>query len=71
MNLSGKVDACKGDSGSPILSQVTVNGKPRMYQYGIVSFGVATCGILEGYPGIYTRVLPYLPWILDNTVAKT
>lgn len=70
MNLLGKVDACKGDSGSSIQSQVTINGKPKMVQYGIVSFGVASCGVLEGYPGIYTKIMPYLPWMLDNTVTK-
>lgn len=71
MNLLGKVDACKGDSGSSILSQVVISGKPKMVQFGIVSFGVASCGVLEGYPGIYTKVSPYLPWILDNMVANT
>jgi secreted trypsin-like serine protease len=38
---------------------------PRVVQFGIVSYGVKTCGE-ESYPGIYVNVKEYLHWILDN-----
>jgi len=62
----GKVDACRGDSGSSIQAVGSVNERPKMVQYGIVSYGVATCGIESGFPGIYTKVSEYLNWMLDN-----
>lgn len=66
LSVSGKVDACRGDSGSAIQSFQSIGGKQKMVQYGVVSYGVATCGIEENYPGIYTKVSKYLGWILDN-----
>lgn len=67
----GKVDACKGDSGGPVQFTGLLNpndptDRTRMIQFGIVSFGVNTCGKLENYPGIYTKVSSFLGWILDN-----
>ncbi|XP_012942857.1 chymotrypsin-like protease CTRL-1 [Aplysia californica] len=51
-------DACEGDSGGPLVCQ---EADGRYYQYGIVSAGIKfNCGI---FPGIYTRVSTYLPWI--------
>ncbi|CAG7730086.1 unnamed protein product [Allacma fusca] len=47
-------DACSGDSGGPLM----VGGS----QIGIVSWGIG-CG---GYPGVYTRVSSFLPWIQKN-----
>ena len=32
-----------------------------MYLRGIVSFGTSSCG--KGYPGVYTNVEAYIPWI--------
>jgi secreted trypsin-like serine protease len=37
-----------------------------MVIYGLVSYGVKTCGMLEGYPGVYTKISKYIEWILDN-----
>jgi len=37
------------------------------YLLGIVSFGSKRCGV--GYPGIYTRVESFVPWIQD-TIAE-
>ena len=62
----GKVDACKGDSGGPVQFTGTLNDKTIMIQFGVVSFGVNSCGKLESTPGIYTKVSSYLGWILDN-----
>jgi hypothetical protein len=53
----GGVDACPGDSGGVLT--VDQNGVPVVA--GIVSFGVG-CGFAE-FPGIYSRVTTYLPWI--------
>ncbi|KAF5271718.1 hypothetical protein FQA39_LY08041 [Lamprigera yunnana] len=57
-------DSCKGDSGGPLMS-LHVTGDLNWYVIGIVSFGPASCG-LEGWPGIYTRVTEYIPWIVRN-----
>lgn len=60
-------DSCSGDSGGPLVAaeqdSSTLNKKPK-YLIGIVSFGTRKCG--QGYPGVYTSIEYYLPWILDN-----
>ncbi|GFX60017.1 clotting factor B [Trichonephila clavipes] len=57
---NGGKDACQGDSGGPL---ATVQSG-RHTQVGIVSFGYK-CGDKE-YPGVYTKVAPYLTWIAQN-----
>lgn len=59
-------DACKGDSGGPLIN-ITLDKslEVRHIQFGIVSFGTATCGD-KNLPTIYTRVDRYLKWILDT-----
>lgn len=59
-------DSCAGDSGGP-LKYITTNlwGITSYVQYGIVSYGPRHCGI-DGQPGIYTKIMPYVKWILDN-----
>ena len=37
-----------------------------MIQYGIVSAGANTCGLHEGFPGVYVKVSEYLKWILES-----
>lgn len=61
--MKGK-DSCTGDSGGPLMNYVALNDV-NWYVTGIVSFGPASCG-LEGWPGIYTRVTEYVPWIVRN-----
>lgn len=59
-----KKDACKGDSGGPMMYQFSdgpLSG--QWYQEGIVSKGIG-CG--AGFPGIYTRVSRFMDWILEN-----
>ena len=56
-SLDGKKDACTGDSGGSLVGYVDKN--PVIL--GIVSYGFK-CAYPE-WPGIYTRVSFYLPWI--------
>ncbi|XP_063985535.1 CLIP domain-containing serine protease B4-like [Diachasmimorpha longicaudata] len=59
-------DSCLGDSGGPLQALSIYNKmNVRFVQYGIVSFGTKNCGI-EGYPGVYTRLVYYIDWILDR-----
>jgi len=55
-------DACKGDSGGPMVFREYAEGP--YYQVGIVSFGTKSCGI--GKPTIATRVTAFLRWIHSN-----
>ena len=54
---NGAVDSCQGDSGGPLTAQASTGRNV----VGVVSFGYE-CGT-PGYPGVYTRVARYAPWI--------
>ena len=57
-------DSCQGDSGGPL----AVKGKNKIYrQVGVVSFGMECAR--PGYPGVYTRVTSFLPWIRQRMTA--
>ena len=58
---TGGVDACKGDSGGPLI-QLDFNNRPRLA--GIVSWGDG-CG-KAGKPSVYTKVQPYRSWIIES-----
>ncbi|XP_058142703.2 mastin-like [Dasypus novemcinctus] len=53
-------DSCQEDSGGPLVCYM----KSTWLQVGVVSFGHG-CG-LPNYPGIYTRVSSYMPWIRQH-----
>jgi len=63
--LKGK-DSCSGDSGGPLVAYQGDFKEPK-YLIGIVSFGTKKCG--QGYPGVYTSIDYYLPWIIANMKA--
>ncbi|XP_046464121.1 venom protease-like [Daphnia pulex] len=57
---SGGKDACRGDSGAPLMFQVG----EKFVVVGLVSFGVRCA--TPGYPGVYSRVSVFTDWILQN-----
>ena len=61
-------ESCSGDSGGPLFYRESQFSKPY-YQIGIVSFGLSQfCG-KNKYPGFYTKVEAFLPWIESKLMA--
>ncbi|ERL86132.1 venom protease [Dendroctonus ponderosae] len=63
---NGNKDACKGDSGGPLMYGTVQRDTKgiRFFQIGVVSYGFQ-CAV-AGYPGVYTRVTYFLNWIGNN-----
>lgn len=62
-------DSCRGDSGGPLMILNTDNSNQHhWYAIGIVSFGPSPCG-MAGWPGVYTAVKDYIPWIVGKLRA--
>ncbi|XP_046751120.1 uncharacterized protein LOC124414191 [Diprion similis] len=61
-------DSCRGDSGGPLMSVKTSGDNVYWTAVGIVSLGPSPCG-MENWPGIYTRVDSFVPWILSKIRA--
>ncbi|XP_054011033.1 transmembrane protease serine 9-like [Hylaeus anthracinus] len=59
-------DSCRGDSGGPLMSlEKDQDGNGKWTAVGVVSFGPSPCG-MPGWPGVYTRVADFVPWILSK-----
>ncbi|XP_054262971.1 venom serine protease-like isoform X1 [Macrosteles quadrilineatus] len=59
-------DACQFDSGGPLLY---FNSNINRYEIaGLVAYGR---GCASEFPGVNTRIAPFLQWILDNTQSET
>lgn len=56
----------QGDSGGPLMLQrkLEISSEHNYFLMGIVSYGYSCAK--EGYPGVYTRVAPFMGWIIDN-----
>ncbi|ODN02904.1 Transmembrane protease serine 9 [Orchesella cincta] len=69
----GKGD-CAGDSGGPLFKRIQIDGEDgseeRYFLFGLVSTGAVINCAREGKPSVYTSVLNYMPWILDNLEKK-
>ncbi|XP_013386306.1 plasminogen [Lingula anatina] len=63
----GGMDSCAGDSGGPLLCEVTHGNRSRWHVYGVTSFGEG-CGE-KGKFGIYTKVTNFARWIRE-TIKK-
>ncbi|XP_036324778.1 serine protease easter-like [Rhagoletis pomonella] len=56
------IDACRGDSGGPLMLPEVLNNRIVYFVTGIISFGPKPCGF-DGWPGVYARVGTYIDWI--------
>ncbi|XP_022691251.1 homeobox protein 2-like [Varroa jacobsoni] len=61
----GSKDACQNDSGGPLVNDDQIG---RKLLVGVVSFGYQCAR--EGYPGVYSNVKEFLPWIMP-TIRKS
>ncbi|XP_071648979.1 CLIP domain-containing serine protease B4-like [Temnothorax longispinosus] len=60
-------DSCGGDSGGPLMKVESLDGSPKYYFIGIVSFGTKSCGASKT-PAVYSKIAAYTTWILNNMV---
>lgn len=64
-------DSCRGDSGGPLMaSYADERNDINWYIVGVVSFGPSPCG-MEGWPGVYTKVIDYASWIISKVNQST
>ncbi|XP_061170601.1 neurotrypsin-like [Saccostrea echinata] len=62
--LEGGVDSCQGDSGGPLTCEV--EGTQAIL--GITSWGKSCAA--PNFPGVYTKVGNFLPWIRETIAAS-
>lgn len=57
-------EACIADLGGPLMSLEARNyGTRKMTVYGMLT--VPTC-MMNNEPGVFTKILPYKDWILEQ-----
>ena len=66
-NTDPRAQACRGDSGGPLLTRQGASGglTSTWSLIGLVSFGSRHCG--GEAPSVLTRVTSYLDWIAEHT----
>ncbi|XP_013147326.1 PREDICTED: venom serine protease Bi-VSP-like isoform X2 [Papilio polytes] len=66
----GGRDSCQGDSGGPLMQPVwnSKNFTTPMYQIGVVSYGKQCAQ--AGFPGVYTRLTHFIPWLQEKVLGK-
>lgn len=59
---------CIGDAGGPLMGLEELPSlEKRVTAFGVLSMNKPAIGdCLSGNPGVYTKVLNYMIWILDN-----
>ncbi|KAG6451334.1 venom serine protease Bi-VSP isoform X1 [Manduca sexta] len=66
---NGGKDSCRGDSGGPLMQPIwnSQSYKTYFFQIGVVSFGK---GCAEaGFPGVYSRVTNFMPWLQEKVLG--
>ena len=60
---------CIGDEGGPLMGIEERSGQKKLVTaFGILSMTHSTIGSCDrsSWPGVYTKVLDYMPWILNE-----
>ncbi|CAH0678183.1 unnamed protein product [Spodoptera exigua] len=67
----GGKDACQGDSGGPLMQPIwsPTSHKTYFYQIGVVSYGKKCAE--ANFPGVYSRVTHFIPWIEQKVLGRT
>ncbi|CAH2095577.1 unnamed protein product [Euphydryas editha] len=65
----GGKDACQGDSGGPLMQPIYYpqNLTTYFFQIGVISYGKRCAE--AGFPGVYTRVTNFVPWLQQNVLG--
>ncbi|XP_050354552.1 venom protease-like isoform X2 [Nymphalis io] len=67
----GGKDACQGDSGGPLMQPIYYpqNLTTYFFQIGVVSYGKKCAE--AGFPGVYSRVTNFVPWLQQNILGSS
>ncbi|XP_059045913.1 uncharacterized protein LOC131841610 [Achroia grisella] len=68
---NGGKDACQGDSGGPLMQPIwdPTDYTTYFYQIGVVSYGKKCAE--AGFPGVYSRVTHFIPWLTEKLVGTS
>lgn len=65
----GGTDACQGDSGGPLMQPIFNGSYSNFYQIGVVSYGKKCAE--PGFPGVYSRITYFVPWIEEKVIGRS